>query len=67
MKCHVMQRVIYRQNKELIFFPALGQIVLLFFTSLIMSVVQYCDTLYKCISTTLRSKLLHQIKSAQRL
>ena len=39
-------------------------ILLLFFTSVIFSILQYCNTTwYKCLSTALKSKLL---QSAQR-
>ncbi len=44
------------------------QILLLFFTSVIMSVQQYCyTTWHKCLSTTLKSKLLHQMKSCSKI
>lgn len=49
-------------------FGASGQILLLFFTSVIMSVLQYCNTTwYKCLSTALKSKLLHQMKICSKI
>ena len=49
-------------------FGASKQILLLFFTSVIMSVLQYCyTTWYKSLSTTLKSKLLHQMKICSKI
>ena len=49
-------------------FGASREILLLFFTSVIMSILQYCNTTwYKCLSAALKSKLLHLLKICSKI
>ena len=59
-----------KRTKQIMYFPrhlrsfgASRECLLLFFTSVIVSVLQYCNTTwYKCLSTAFKSKLLHLLK-----